>query len=279
MPPWPCCRPTGRLCPKNPADTLRQSSGGGGRHFRPPGALDLVSRLASGANVTRETVDGLDLVRITLDRDQVIYGYVDRQTVLLAYAPGAIKACMAIGKTERIPWKRPRSSKRLPLSGSPLAPRPPFYRGYLNLAGAAELLATAAIPEIRESGANAPGYGLRVRSHLRDRAGSGEPGLVPPTATTSCMRWSKARWTRLGPNRSLHLLKEGTLAYNWASSLRPEMIVKTLSATDEQGYRLADDAVREVTGVSLADLGKAFGPQYGGVLDDIVRTPFFLYRK
>ena len=52
------------------------------------------------------------------------------------------------------------------------------------------------------------------------------------------------------------------------------MIVKALAA-DAQGYREADDAVREMAGVSLVDLGRAFGPEYGGVLDDIVRTALF----
>lgn len=36
-----------------------------------------------------------------------------------------------------------------------------------------------------------------------------------------------------------------------------------------------DEAVRQNLGVSLDELGRAFGPQYGGVLADIVRTALF----
>jgi hypothetical protein len=211
--------------------------------------------------------------RSHVDGDQVLYGYAEDQTVLLAYAPAAIKACVAASASNASLATTPLFQEALAFWQPSGAETTIYTRMYLNLAGAAELLATAPIPEIRESGAMLQGmdsvFGLTY--------GTGQ-GLE--SRGSAAYRYDqlhaqvKSAVDAAGPNRSLHLLKEGTLAYNWASSLQPEMIVKAW-ATDEQGYRKADDAVREVTGVSLADLGKAFGPQYGGVLDDIVRTPLF----
>jgi hypothetical protein len=62
--------------------------------------------------------------------------------------------------------------------------------------------------------------------------------------------------------------------YNWASSLRPELITQALTENKLE-LQQADTAVRGLLGVGLEDLGRAFGPQYGLVLEDIVRAALF----
>ena len=243
---------------QNPAEALRQSLVVVAQTST-AGALDLLSRLIKDASVSRETVYGLDLVRITVDRDQVLYGYAKGKTVLLAYAPAALKACLAASTSDASLATAPLFQEALAFWEPSAAEATIYSRIYLNLAGAAELLATAAVPEIRESGAMLQGmdslfgltYGTGQGLESRGRAAYRSDQLHPLV---------KSAVDAAGPNRSLHLLKEGTLAYNWASSLRPEMIVKALAA-DAQGYREADDAVREMAGVSLVDLGRAFGPR------------------
>lgn len=257
---------------RNPVESLRQSLVVVAATSA-SGALDLFGRLVMSSTVTKETIDGLELTRIALDQNQVIYGYVDQQTVLLAYAPGAIKACMAIEKTENTLEKAPLF-KEIAAFWQPYPQEKIMSRGYLNTAGLAELLKASNQSDIKQSGEWMQGLDYLVSlSYATDQ------GLESRAR-------SKYRYDQLHPlvksavdsaspaNHSLHLLQEGSLAYNWSSSLRPEMLLKTLSA-EEQDYRLADASVRKALGVSLDELGRAVGPQYGGVLHDVVKAALF----
>jgi hypothetical protein len=237
------------------------------------GALDLFGTLAKSKTVTRETIDGLELTKITLEQNQVIYGYVDQQTVLLAYAPAAIKACTATRKTgasldktglfqEATAFWQPYPSERI------------FTRSFVNATKLAELMKVATNPEVKQMGEWMQGIESMVSLTYTTEQGLESRGR------------SKYRYDQLHPlvksavdsaaksNQSLSLLKEGSLAYNWASSLRPELLMKSLQAS-EQNQRQVDTAVRQNLGISLDELGRAVGPQYGGVLDDIIKTGLF----
>lgn len=257
---------------RNPVESLRQSLVVVAATSA-SGALDLFSRLVTNSDVTRETIDGLDLTRITLDQDQVIYGYVDQQTVLLAYAPGAIKACMTISQTENTLEKAPLF-KEVAAFWQPYPQEEILSRSYLNAAGLAELLKASDQAEIKQSGEWMQGLDYLVSlSYATDQ------GLE--SRARSKYRYDqlhelvKSAVDSASPsNHSLHLLEESSLAYNWASSLRPEMLLKTLSA-EEQDYSQTDATVRKSLGVSLDELGRAVGPQYGGVLHDFVKAALF----
>ena len=260
---------------ERPAETLRHSLVVVARTSA-AGALDMLSRLIKNAQVSRETVEGLDLVKITAERNQVVYGYAEGTTVLLAYAPAAIKVCVAASKGDKGLGKAPLFQEAAGFWQSYPAEKI-YSRLYLNLPLAAELLQTATVPEVKEMGEMLAGvdsvfsvtYGTGQGLESRGRSAYRYDRLHPLV---------RSAVDAAGPNQSLHLLKEKTLAYNWASSLRPEIIVKAMTANEEE-YREMDREVRQNLGVSLEELGRAFGPQYGGVLDDIVRTPLFPWPK
>jgi hypothetical protein len=203
-----------------------------------------------------------------------MYGYAEGKTVVLAFAPAAVKACVAAAKSGTSLENAPLFKEALAYwQSSPEAST--YTRMYLNLVGVADLLKTSTVPEVKESGEILQGvdsmfsitYGTEQGLESRGRSSYRYDQLH--AVVRSAVDVAAA-----GANQSLHLLKERTLAYNWASSLRPEMIVKAMAA-DEKEYRELDSEVRQNLGVSLDELGRAFGPQYGGVLDDIVRTALF----
>jgi len=237
------------------------------------GALDLFSRLLTGASVSRETVDGLELTKVTVEPNQVIYGYADGKTVLLAYAPAAIKLCVATAKGDTGLDKAPAFQEALGF-WQPAPPETTYSRMYLNVARMAELLKTSTNVEIRQSGEMLQGvnamysYSYAAEQGMESRARSTYRYEQLHEMVKSAVDAASAS------NQSLRLLQEKTLAYNWASSLRPEMIVKAMTGKKEE-YQQIDGEVRRSLGVSLEELGRAFGPQYGGVLDDIVRTALF----
>jgi hypothetical protein len=237
------------------------------------GALDLLSRLIKNAHISRETVDGLDLVKIALDKNQVLYGYAEGKTVLLAYAPAAIKTCLASGKSENALDKAALFQEAL-VFWQPYPEATTYSRMYLNVPAVADLLKTATAPEIKESGEMLTGvdsmysitYGTDQGLESRGRSGYRYEQLHAMVKS--------AVDAATGSNQSLHLLQDKVLAYNWASSLRPELLAKAMAANEKE-YREIDTELRKNLGVSLDELGRAFGPQYGVVLDDIVRTPLF----
>lgn len=237
------------------------------------GALDLFGRLVTSSAVTKETVDGLQLTKIVIDPQQTIYGLAEGQTVLLAYAPAALKACMAARQTEKS-LEKAAAFQEAAIFWKPYPSATTYSRVFLNTAMLADLLKTSANPELKQSGEMLQG----VDSAVSITYGTGQ-GLESRART-------RYRYDQLHPmvksaidaaaksNPSLHLLKENTLAYSWASSLRPELF-KQAFAANEQEFRQFDTVVRKTLGVSFEELGQAVGPQYGGVLEDIVKTGLF----
>ena len=260
---------------KDPAEALQRSLVVVARTAA-AGALDVLSRLIKNAQVSRETIDGLELVKIVMASNQVIYGYAEGKLLLLAYAPSAIKTCVTAGKGEQALVKAPLYQQAVAF-WQPYPEKDVYSRVYLNVELLAGLLQQAVQAEVKESGALLKGVTSMFSVSYATEQGLESKGR-------SSYRYDqlhplmKSAVDAAGANRSLHLLKDRTLAYNWASSLRPDMLVKTL-ADDEKAYKEMDAEVRRNLGVSLEELGRAFGPQYGGVLDDIVRTPLFPWPK
>ena len=237
------------------------------------GALDMFTGLISGKTVAKETVDGLELTRITLEPDQVIYGYADKKIVLLAYTPAVIKTCLATRKTETSLEQAPGFTQARAF-WQPYPAEKTYSRVYMNNAAIAPLLLASENADIKQGGAYLQGidYGYSVTfataQGVENRARSTyHYDQLHPMIKNAVDSVSKS-------NQSLHLLKANSLAYNWSSSLQPEMILKTLAA-DSGDLESADATIRESFGVSLKDLAAAVGPQYGGVLDEIVNAGLF----
>ncbi|MDR2549006.1 MAG: hypothetical protein LBD10_02190 [Desulfobulbus sp.] len=242
------------------------------------GPLDMLSRLLKNAQFSRETVDGLNLVKITTNDGKIFYGYTEGKMVFLACAPATIKTCVSAGKGEAALNKAPAFQEAATF-WKPFPEETTYSRMYINVPIMAELLKTAATPEFKEVGEMLAGVGATYSIGYETSHGMesrGHSGLA---------------YDRLHPvmkgmidasgkgNQTLHLLKENSLAYNWAASFQTERIIQALRADGEKEYQEIDQSARAVLGVSLEELGRAFGPQYGAVLDDIVRTPLFPWPK
>lgn len=76
-------------------------------------------------------------------------------------------------------------------------------------------------------------------------------------------------------NISLNLLQDNPLLYSWSASLGASTVVQSLSAADPKQYSKVDARLRRQLGLSLAEIGGAFGPQYGMVLNKIVQAGMF----
>ena len=237
------------------------------------GALDLFSRLVTSNTVTKETFEGLQLTKIMIDPKQTVYGYADGQTVLLAFGPAAIKTCMAARKTENS-LEKATAFKEAITFWQPYPVEKTYSRFFLNTAQLTELTKTSGNPEAKQSGELLQGVasmysltfttvqGLESRARTKYRYDQLHPMVKSAIDSASTK------------NQSLHLLQEQSLAYSWASSLRVKMIMDSL-APQKKGAQQADTAVRETFGVSVDELDRAVGPQYGGVFSDIVNTGLF----
>ncbi|MBV5318319.1 MAG: hypothetical protein JZU50_10985 [Desulfobulbaceae bacterium] len=237
------------------------------------GALDLFSRLVTSKTVTKEAIDGLQLTKIVIDPNQTIYGLAEGQTVLLAYTPAALKTCMAARQTDKS-LDKAAAFQEAATFWQPYPFETTYSRVFLNTPILADLLKTSSNPELKQSGELLQGMegavsitygtGQGLESRARTKYRYDQLNALVKSAIDSAAK----------SNPSLHLLQEGTLAYSWASSLRPELFKQTFSL-NAQDYRQFDTAVHKALGVSFDELGRAIGPQYGGVLDDIVKTGLF----
>nr|WP_321465199.1 hypothetical protein [uncultured Desulfobulbus sp.] len=238
------------------------------------GALDLFSRMVKNAAISRVVVDELELTRVVLDPGQVLYGYGEGKMVLLAYDPATIKRCLRAADRDghRL---RDVSTFTQAVTYWQNAPRETTYcRLYVNPEALDNLLTQVPERELRQSAellqgidglygltfAGAEGIESRARSTYRfDRL---SPLLRSAVENTT------------HPNPTLSLVGENILAYSWASSFRPELITSFLEKNSLEVQQV-DGSLRQLLGLGLDDLGKAFGPQYGGVLENIVRAALF----
>ena len=250
------------------------------------GPLDMLSRLLKNAQVKRETVDGLNLVKIIANNGQIFYGYTEGKMVFLACAPAAIKTCLAAGKGGAGLDKAPAFQEAAAF-WKPFPEETTYSRMYLNTPAVVELLKTFPVPELKEA--------AEILTEAREIL-TGIGAMYSIEYETSqgleSRGFSGLTYDKLHPamkdlvdasvnkgNQTLHLLKENSLAYNWAASLQAERIIKAMRADDEKEYQEIDQSAQATLGCSLEELGRAFGPQYGAVLEDIIRTPLFPWPK
>lgn len=229
---------------------------------RAPAALDLFARLVMSETVTRENIDGLELTRIIVDEDQVVYGYNDGQTVLLALAPNAIKTCLTARRSNEPLEALPAFREAVAFWG-PVVPEQTFVRAFINPAPVAGLLAAMESQPLQQGG----------------ELMQGGSSIAFITRGSDTDLKSRARYTykyeQLGPamqrlvdaasaNQTLHLLQDGILAYNWQSM--PVATLLTPWFADTATEQSATAVTEETLGVALPELERGFGPQRGSVL-------------
>lgn len=238
------------------------------------GALDLFSRMVKNANISRQDMDGLELTKVVIDPQQTLYGYTEGRMVFLAYSPGAIKRCLAAADKGGRQLDRAEGFARAADYWQAISREQTYSRLFVNPQELSRLLAAAGKPELKQSAALFQGV-----DGLYSVAYAGEGGIE--SRARAAYRYDQldpvvksAVDAATSPNPTLFLLREKSLAYSWASALRPELITRALAENNLE-YQRIDAGVRDLLGVGLEELGRAFGPQYGGVLDDIVRAALF----
>ena len=250
------------------------------------GALDMLSRLIKSAQVSRETVDGLNLVKIIVEEGLVVYGHTEGSMVFLAFTPVAIKTCLTVGKGETALDKNPSFQQALAF-WKPFPEATTYSRMYLNTPAVVELLKTVTLPELEEAGAvlteavaMLAGVGAMYSIEYETSQGMESRGYSGLTYDKlHPMMKSLIDASANKGNQTLHLLQESSLAYSWGASLQLGRVIKVMQDDDEEGYQEIDLVAREVLGSSLEELSHTFGPQYGVVLEDIINTSLFPWPK
>ena len=237
------------------------------------GALDLFSRLVTTTQVSRETIDGLDLTKVILDGDQVVYGYADSASVLLAYAPAAIKRCLAIHQTGPTLAESP-AYKEAAAYWHAFPAEQTYSRAFLNAAPLAELLQSVENPDIKLTGELMRGVGYGVSATYATAQGVESRARSTYRYDQLHPQVRQAIDSAAAGNRTLSLLGEQSLAYSWGSSLQPQAIIDALAA-EPKGREGVESGIRATLGVSLDELGRAIGPQYGFVFNEIVNGGLF----
>ncbi len=250
---------------KNAVVILAQSSASG--------ALDLLTRVVPGKTITRVQVGELALTKLLLDQGEVLYGYVDGKTVLVAYNPTAIQTCLAQRKAEHSLADQPFFTQALEYwqtfpqeqVRAKICLNLPAITKELSLAQEARNADLLEMITGMQSGTGIiyqTNQGLEGRGHLAYAYDQLLPAMQQQVdaATTG--------------NQTLGLFHSQALAYSWQTAAKPPALLEKLIIGEQTDVRLAD-LIQQNLGVSAGELGRAIGPQYGMVLEDIVRTGLF----
>ena len=238
------------------------------------GPLDSFARLVMSKSVSKETVDGVELTRIQLDENQVIYGYAEGGILVLAWEPGNIVSAvrqkqaggglqeqaffMAAGKF----WSGTASGRE-------------YAQTYINFATVRDILVASNKEDAIETADYLQGF-KGAGSVIVEREGALHIASRLEYDFDSLNELVKSQYKSLAQqNLSLGLLTGKTLAYYWTSTLGKEFIREIFSATGEEQYKQADVRVREELGLSIEEVIGAVGPQFGLALNDVVNTGLF----
>ncbi|MEA2115475.1 MAG: DUF3352 domain-containing protein [Thermodesulfobacteriota bacterium] len=238
------------------------------------GPLDSFARLVMSKSVTKETVEGLNLTRIQLDENEVIYGYADGSVLVLAYAPDsiaqAIKQKQAGGGLQESAFFA--AAKKF-WSGS--AEGREYAHTYVNIAQIRTLFAASEEQKARDAANFLQGF-KGAGSVIVDQQGELNITTRMEYDFASLNELIRHQYQSISKeNLSLDLLTPQTLVYYWASTLDKEFVKGLLSATDEKQYKQAEARVQKELGLSLDEIVAAVGPQSGVVVNEIVNTGLF----
>ena len=238
------------------------------------GPMESFARLVMSKSVSQETVDGLNLTRIQLDENEVIYGYADGGVLVFAYTPANIIAAVkrkqaGAGLQEaeffadaKTFWSRSSAGRE-------------YAHLYVNIAQIRTLLVASEEQQAQEAADFLQGF-KGLGSVIVDQQGDLHITTRMEYDFASLHELIKLQYQSVSTeNSSLDLLTPDTLLYYWASTFDKEFAKKLLSATDEEQYKKADARVQQELGLSLEDIIGAVGPQSGMVVNEIVNTGLF----
>ena len=238
------------------------------------GPIDSFARLVMSKDFTNETVDGLEMTRIQLDENEVMYGYSEDGVIILAYDAGSIVAAVKRKQGTDSLQQNPNFTAAGEFWSASSQGRV-YGRIFVNLAQFRTLLAESENPDNHKTaeylqGVNSLGTvlvgqqdELRVVSRLEYDFASLNP-LFKEQLQAGAEK-----------NTSLGLLTGSTLAYYWSASLDKDFVHGVLLAADQKRYDSIDQELQAQLGISLDQLMAALGPQAGVTVNDIVNAGLF----
>jgi hypothetical protein len=238
------------------------------------GAVDSFARLVMSKSVTRETIDGLEVTRVQLDENEIVYGYSSEGILILAYDPARISAALrqkksGTGLRQSAPftsaadfWNSAADSRQ-------------YARAYVDFVEIGRLLAASPEEDAKRFARYFTGFKVAAsvvfergdELHISSQMSYDFDALDPLI--------KKQYQAVSDDNLSLGLLTPGALAYYWVSLVDSDYIKGLLAATDDEQYKKAAARFQLEMGISLDKAITAVGPQTGLVVNDIVNTGLF----
>lgn len=237
-------------------------------------ALETFARTLLKKDVTEFVRGDLSLTRIHLDQEGSLYAYTEGHRLILARDPAAIERCVA-ARTSETSLLQEESFAAAMQFWQELSMTKQYSRAFVQLDRLQPYLLAAKDKDLQQIGRYLEGMqfvgtagGRNGKSWQLESAGRYTYSFLDPAVQELVDSASPE-------NATLHLLGETPLVYSWSSSLGSSALLKTLSATDEQQYRDLDSRMQQELGFSLDQVVRAFGPQYGFFLKEIVHEGLF----
>ena len=238
------------------------------------GPLDSFASLVMSKNISKETVGNLELSRIEIDENEVVYGYAKDGVVLLAYSPENITQALSqkasggglqeldLFQTTKDYWAQFVTGRL-------------YSQHYINLAEVRSLLLASKDKEAGEFARYLNGI-KTLSSVLAEHNDSLQMSSKMDYTFEKLHPWIKDQYSAVSKeNHALGLLSNRALLYYWVSMLSQDYLKNILSAADKDQYKQIDAQVRKELGVSLDEAMAAVGPQLGLVVNDVVNTGLF----
>lgn len=237
------------------------------------GALEQLAKLLVSDTVATEEVHGRKLTRITVDNAEEIWGYADKGIVLLAFDPEVIVRGLAVRE-----------------SGNGLAgvvsfgdavgfwetyePDSVLLRSYVNVERLQDLMKKIESDEVK--GAADYLNGIRYLAAVSGQDGDELHSDAKAGFTSGALHElvQAAISNQVPANTTLHMLRDKCLMYDWASTLIPDIMLNAAGPGTDEDVLLLENLIQQELGVSLDDLFKAFGPQYGFTVNQIINGGF-----
>ena len=238
--------------------------------------LETFARTFLHGDVEKFQHGDLELTKIRLEEDEFLYTFSQGNRLFLALDPLAIERCVgaqASGITLQqeenyiaaMKFRRETSVTKI------------HSMGFVQLDRVQPYLLASSDEDIKKSG-----HYLQGVQFFASVSGQMEDGWKVESTTSytydlldPALRELVDSAASNKENATLHLLGEKTLAYSWSSSLGAKAMLEALSASDPEQYRKLDQELQQELGFSLDQVVKAFGPQYGLVLKEIVQEGLF----
>lgn len=247
-----------------------------------PATLNAFSSLMDRIKVSQEQINDLPMLKITLANERINgYAYIDGNNVLLALHPDGITACLANKKGA--PLAAADGFADIERMWSAYPDERTYFRYLVNMGSINSMITEIKNPQIKR---------FLEEEEMRQAIDlyQGLGYMFGVTYTTPSTLESQYRLSydpaRLNPtmkrllsekaeqNPYLFLLAKQPLMYGWATPLDLRYITD-LFASDRYMLEVMEEGSKEVLGLTLDELCRSMGPQYGLTMDSIVNSGLF----